>query len=170
MSACKIRRQNFKTHFYQILHTCSELPKNHFQTLSTCMISKSSSYKYWPMNGILHSKPKRTTLILGKDKRLTPRFAGPFKILKKIGNLAYRLDLPSHVKAHPVFHVTLLKKYVTNANHVLQETSRLKDDGTLEVHPEIILDRRSRTLRNCDVVEILIKWDIYPIEDATGAT
>lgn len=115
----------------------------------------------------LQVKPKRTTLILGKDKRLTPRFAGPFKILKKIGNLAYRLDLPSHVKAHPVFHVTLLKKYVANANHVLQETSRLKDDGTLEVHPEIILDRRSRTLRNRDVVEILIKWDIYPIEDAT---
>ena len=81
--------------------------------------------------------------------------------------MAYKLALPSHVKAHPVFYVSLLKNYVANVNHVLQETSRLNDDETLEVHPEIILDRRTRHLRNRDVVEVLIKWDLYPIEDAT---
>ena len=67
----------------------------------------------------LQVKPTRSKLILGKDRRLTPRFAGPFKIMKRVGKLAYHLELPSNVKAHPIFHVSLLKKYVANENHVL---------------------------------------------------
>ena len=90
----------------------------------------------------LQVKPTRSKLILGKDRRLTPRFAGPFKIMKRVGKLAYHLELPSNVKAHPIFHVSLLKKYVANENHVLQDKSKLKDDATLEFKPEFILDRR----------------------------
>ena len=72
------------------------------------------------------------------------------------------------MKARPIFHVSLLKKYVANQNHLLQDKSKLKDDATLDVKPEFILDRRVRHLLwNRDIVEILIKWDLYPIEDAT---
>ena len=104
---------------------------------------------------------------MGKDRRLTPCFAGPFKIMKRVGKLAYHLELPYNVKAHPIFYVSLLKKYVANENHVLQDHPKLKDDATLDVKPELILDRRVRHLRNRDIVELLIKWDLYPIEDAT---
>jgi hypothetical protein len=47
----------------------------------------------------------------GSSQKLMPKFIGPFKILKKVGNDAYKLDLPDHKKLHPVFHVSLLKPY-----------------------------------------------------------
>lgn len=48
-----------------------------------------------------------------------------------------------------------------------KENFRLKNDGTLKVEPEVILDRRIRHLRNRDIVEVLVKWQSYPVEDAT---
>ena len=87
--------------------------------------------------------------------------------MKKIGTLAYEFKLPSHVKVHPVFHVSLLKKYVPNAHHVLQDNSKLQDDASLQLQPEYILDRRVRNLRSRNIVEVLVKWDLYPIEDAS---
>ncbi|KAE8736351.1 cytochrome P450 78A7-like [Hibiscus syriacus] len=44
-------------------------------------------------------------------KGLVRRYEGPFKVLKRIGTMAYKLELPSTIKAHPVFHVSLLKPY-----------------------------------------------------------
>ena len=80
--------------------------------------------------------PKRSNLILGKD-RLSPRFAGPFKILKRVGTLAYQLELPETIKVHLVFHVCLW-----------QDKSRIMEVGTLKVKPQYILDRNTKQLRN----------------------
>ena len=50
---------------------------------------------------------------IGKGSRLNPRFIGPFEILEKLKNLAYRLALPPKLsRIHPIFHISLLKKYV----------------------------------------------------------
>ena len=47
-----------------------------------------------------------------KKGRLAPRYIGPFPIVKKIEKVTYKLELPEDLKAiHPVFHVSLLKKY-----------------------------------------------------------
>jgi hypothetical protein len=43
--------------------------------------------------------------------KLSPRFIGPLKILKRVGEMAYQLELPNHLAdVHDVFHVSLLKK------------------------------------------------------------
>ena len=45
------------------------------------------------------------------SRKLLPRWIGSFKIVLKVGKIAYKLDLPDIMKIHPVFHVSLLKLY-----------------------------------------------------------
>jgi len=47
------------------------------------------------------------------------KLAGPFNIIERIGPVAYRIALPPTVKFHVVFHVSLLKKYVKDVDHVI---------------------------------------------------
>ncbi|MCO5591417.1 hypothetical protein L7F22_045400 [Adiantum nelumboides] len=117
--------------------------------------------------GFLKVVLKRTNLIFGKDMGFSPRFVGAFKIVKRTASLAYKLKLRTHVKFHPVFHVSLLKKYVANPPHVLQAKYNLRDDGSLKIEPEAILDHRVTQLRSRTLVEVLVKWDMYPVEYAS---
>ena len=63
--------------------------------------------------------PKKSTLRLGKYKKLAPRYCGIFEILAKVGLVAYQLALPPNIKVHNVFHVSILKKYVHDDSHVI---------------------------------------------------
>lgn len=56
-----------------------------------------------------------------RNQKLSPRYFGPFEILERVGNLAYRLQLPKNSIIHPVFHVSLLKKFIGNKVIVLTE-------------------------------------------------
>ena len=62
---------------------------------------------------------KKSSLKLGSCAKLSPRYCGPFEVLERIGLVAYRLALPTNTRAHNVFHVFLLKKYVHDPNHVI---------------------------------------------------
>ena len=115
----------------------------------------------------LRVKPKRSSLSLGKYKKLSARYCGPYPIIKRINNQAYELLLPAHIKVHNVFHISLLKKYVPDANHILDELPLVSKDGTLDINPERVLQSRTRALRNRTLNEYLIKWTGYPEEDAT---
>ncbi|SCV73507.1 BQ2448_7433 [Microbotryum intermedium] len=60
---------------------------------------------------MLNKAPKIRSVVLRSLMLATPTFLGPFAIKRIINNVAYKLDLPSTMHIHPVFHVLLLEPY-----------------------------------------------------------
>ncbi|XP_073152942.1 uncharacterized protein [Henckelia pumila] len=92
----------------------------------------------------------RVTVRFGKKGKLSPRFIGPYEILDKVGDLAYRLALPPALSGiHDVFHVSMLRKYEPDASHILRP-DEAELDKTLSYfeRPIQILDYKERNLRN----------------------
>ena len=76
--------------------------------------------------------PFKGVIRFGKRGKLNPRYIGPFKITERIGKVAYRLDLGNELQyVHNVFHVSMLKKYIRDPSHVIQqEPIELHEDLT----------------------------------------
>jgi hypothetical protein len=116
----------------------------------------------------LHLKPYRqSSLKLRGTKKLKPQFYGPYKIQRRIGEVAYELELREGCRIHNVFHVSCLKKEM--GQHVVTsiEFPPLDEEGQLVLVPEEILDGRERKLRNKTIKECLVKWKYLCIKDAT---
>jgi len=114
-------------------------------------------------------KPFKSSFRMGKGTKLSPRFVGPFTILERIGPVAYKLELPSHLrKMHNVFHVSMLRKYVPDPSHVLKfDKLQVSEDGALQAEPFCILDHRVRRLRNREFEQVKVQWDQYSPGSAT---
>jgi hypothetical protein len=113
--------------------------------------------------------PMKGVLRFGKKGKLRPRFIGPFEILDRIGNVAYRLALPPRLSTvHNVFHVSMLRKYVHDPEHVINyDTLEVQKDLTYEEAPMEIIERKVHALRNKEVALVKIRWKNHGIEEAT---
>ena len=103
----------------------------------------------------LRINPKRSSLLLGKYKKLRARYSEPYQITQKINDRVYRLDLPNHLKVHNVFHVSLLKQYIPEPNHILDDETIIAANDAIQ--PQEILQTRIRTLRNREIKEHIVK-------------
>ena len=68
----------------------------------------------------LNVMPKRGVVKFGKQRKLSPRYIRPFKVLERVGTVVYRLVLsPSLLGVHAVFHVYMLRKYTPDPTLVV---------------------------------------------------
>ncbi|MCO6516768.1 MAG: hypothetical protein J6586_09825, partial [Snodgrassella sp.] len=117
----------------------------------------------------LRVSPMRGVKRFGVKGKLSPRFIGPFEVLDRIGEVAYRLAMPPSLSAvHNVFHVSMLRKYVSDPSHVLSyENLELDEDLSYEEKPVQILDRKEKVLRTKTIALVKILWRNSKSEEAT---
>lgn len=99
--------------------------------------------------------------------KLSPRFYGPFQVIKKVGKVTYQLNLPPHSKLHPIFHLSLLKKKLGIEAVVHQTLPPVNSDGVIEPQPSAILDKRLVKYKGRPVTQALVQWTNSFPEDAT---
>ncbi|WMV29504.1 hypothetical protein MTR67_022889 [Solanum verrucosum] len=105
----------------------------------------------------------------GKKGKLSPRYIGPYRISKRIGNVAYELELPQELVAvRPVFHISLLKKYMGDPSLIITtEDIGIKDSLSYEEILVQILDRLVHKLRTKEVASVKVLWRNQFVKEAT---
>ncbi|KAL2248535.1 UNVERIFIED_CONTAM: Transposon Ty3-G Gag-Pol polyprotein [Sesamum indicum] len=90
-------------------------------------------------------------------KGVSAKYFGPYRVIEKIGKVAYKLELPARSKIHPVFHVSLLKKKIGSKYFPSVNLPELEDE-VFKVYPIAILGRRLVPRNNVGVPQVLIQW------------
>ena len=111
-------------------------------------------------NVFLKVMPNRGVVRFGKRGKLSPRYIGPFKILKRVGTIAYRLAFPLSLSSfHAVFHVFMLHKYTLDLTHVVDWSEHVVDaDGNFEEGPVRIMDSPDQVFRGKPVRLVKVLW------------
>ena len=94
--------------------------------------------------------------------KLAPRFYGPYRVLERIGPVAYKLELPPRSRIHSVFHVVFLKKYVGAPPAEIVQLPPINHGRVLPAPAKAIRARLNR-----GNWEVLIQWIGRPAGDAT---
>ncbi|KAK6131681.1 hypothetical protein DH2020_034588 [Rehmannia glutinosa] len=117
----------------------------------------------------LKISPTKNINRFGKRGKLRPRYIGPFEILARVGDLAYRLALPPQLASvHNVFHVSMLRKYVHDPNHIVNYSElEINRDLSYGEVPIAVLDRKTHTLRNKDINLIKVQWSRHGQNETT---
>ena len=104
--------------------------------------------------------------------KLNSRYIGPFRILERIGLVAYRLDLLRDLeRIHSVFHVSKLRKYIFDPSHVLEAPFiELKEDLSFEVQPVRVIDQKLKELRNKAILIVKVLWKNDIVEEMMWET
>ena len=99
--------------------------------------------------------------------KLSPKFYGPFQVLHRVGEVAYKLELPADSLIHPVFHVSCLKAKLGQYVTPISQLPSVSPEGIPMLELEAILKSRSIKLRSRTITQVLIQWQGCTTEDAT---
>ncbi|CAL1372707.1 unnamed protein product [Linum trigynum] len=116
--------------------------------------------------------PHRFKHLKSVHKGLLRRYEGPFPIVKRIGNVVYKVELPTHLEIHPVFHVSQLKPYHEDKEDEQRREPQRAPTLVTKTHDhevEEIMARRVIPRRGVhpSFVEYLVKWRNLPESEAT---
>ncbi|GKB52404.1 putative reverse transcriptase domain-containing protein [Tanacetum coccineum] len=110
---------------------------------------------------LLNVSPWKGVVRFGKREKLSPRYIGPFKILARVGLVAYTLELPEELKGiRSTFHVSNLKKYLAEGDIVVP-MDEIQLDDKLHMIEEIveIIDREVKRLKQSQIPIIKVRWN-----------
>ena len=105
-------------------------------------------------------RPKKSSLRLISCAKLAPHYCVPFEILSRIGQVAYQLALPPNLRVHNFFHISVLKKYVHDATHVVNWND-------VQMEPDYSLGWREITLRNHAIGQVKVQWKHLSPKEST---
>ncbi|XP_070019619.1 uncharacterized protein [Nicotiana sylvestris] len=124
------------------------------------MVSERVLLKVSPIKGIMR---------FGKKGKLSPMFIDPFKVLRRVGKVAYELALPPSLSGvHLVFYVSMIRRYHADLFHVL-DFNTIQLDESLGYEDELvaIVDRQDLQLRSKRISAVKVQWRGQPVEEAT---
>ncbi|GJW37679.1 putative reverse transcriptase domain-containing protein [Tanacetum coccineum] len=110
---------------------------------------------------ILKVLPWKGVVRFGKRGKLNPRYVGPFKVLEKVGDVAYKLELPEElIKVHNTFHVSNLKKcYADEPLAVPFDGLHFDDKLQFVEEPVEIIDHEVKRLKRSRIPIIKVRWN-----------
>ncbi|GKA74429.1 putative reverse transcriptase domain-containing protein [Tanacetum coccineum] len=110
---------------------------------------------------MLKVSPWKGVIRFGKWGKLNPRYIGPFRIIAKVGMLAYRLELPEQLsRVHSTFHVSNLKKcFVDEPLAIPLDEIQIDDKLHFIEEPVEIMDREVKRLKQSRIPIVKVRWN-----------
>ncbi|KAD4385368.1 hypothetical protein E3N88_25536 [Mikania micrantha] len=110
---------------------------------------------------LLKVSPWKGVIRFGKRGKLSPRYVGPFEILKRIGPVAYQLKLPDELSGvHDVFHVSNLKKCLSDETLIVPlEEIQVDEQLRFIEEPAEIMDREVKQLKQSKIPIVKVRWN-----------
>ena len=110
---------------------------------------------------LLKVSPWKGVARFGKKGKLAPRYVGPFKVLNKVGNVSYELELPTELgNIHPVFHVSNLKKCLSDESlHIPFADIKIDESMQFTERPVEIMDRDLKVLKRSRIPIVKVRWE-----------
>ncbi|GJU65924.1 putative reverse transcriptase domain-containing protein [Tanacetum coccineum] len=110
---------------------------------------------------LLKVSPWKGVVCFGMRRKLSPHYIGLFKILARVGHVAYTLELPEESKGiHSTFHVSNLKRYLAEGDIVVpMDEIQLDDKLHMIEEPVEVVDREVKRLKQSRIPIIKVRWD-----------
>lgn len=109
---------------------------------------------------------RQTTVQARTNHKLSARYYGPYKIVRRVGKVAYQLALPPGARVHHTFHVSQLKKKIGSKKVVQTSLPDCNDDDPTSV-PAVVLDMKLIKKNNRPPTMVMIQWSNGTLAEAT---